>query len=200
MRTDPPRDQDRPRQAVVILTLIVLFLPGGARADVVHLDDGSIIQGSVLEVIPGETLKIQTADGSVYVYGMDEVTRVMKAVTEVPVVKLQMEPTLRRKDPMVAFGLSWVVPGGGQFYNGHTAKGLGHLGTFVVGAWMFGPAWDGKYRFTKKMRVDTGAALMLGSLLASLVDAPVSALRINRKLEELKLSVAPTGARLALRF
>jgi TM2 domain-containing membrane protein YozV len=187
---------------------------GSVRADTVHLENGSIIQGSVsvLEVIPGETLKIQTADGSVYIYGMAEVTKVTKATAEKPAVfplapaltasaaAPRAAPTLSRKNPWVALGLSWLVPGGGQFYNGQSGKGSRCLGVFLGGLVLYWPAIDGQYARSEENRVTVGAFVVLGSTLFSLVDAPFSAIRINRKLDELQLSVTPTGARLALRF
>ena len=57
--------------------------------DVFYLKNGSIIKGWVIEQIPTESLKIQTSDGSLFVYKMDEVQRitkekVVKAEEEVP--------------------------------------------------------------------------------------------------------------------
>ena len=94
----------------------------------------------------------------------------------------------------MAFGLSFILPGAGQFYNGHFLKGLGYLGQWAAGAMMVSvapeppnPAWE------------MGAAFMIGSLLASAVDAPVSAIRINKKIET-ATAVVPAGVQLAVRF
>ena len=46
--------------------------------DVVYLKNGSIIHGNVIEQVPGESLKIQTSDGSVFVYKMAEVEKITK--------------------------------------------------------------------------------------------------------------------------
>lgn len=46
--------------------------------EVVYLRNGSIIRGSVIEMVIGESIKIQTADGSLYVYPMTEVLKVTK--------------------------------------------------------------------------------------------------------------------------
>lgn len=46
--------------------------------DVVYLKNGSIIKGSVVELIPNSSIKIQTQDGSLFVYDMSEVEHVMK--------------------------------------------------------------------------------------------------------------------------
>ena len=46
--------------------------------DVVYLKNGSIIKGWVIEQIPTESLKIQTSDGSLFVYKMEEVQKIIK--------------------------------------------------------------------------------------------------------------------------
>ena len=43
--------------------------------DVVYLKNGSVIRGTVIEQVPGKSLKIKTSDGSVFVYTMDEVEK-----------------------------------------------------------------------------------------------------------------------------
>lgn len=65
-----------------LLTLIALFLCGQLAAqrydEVVYLKNGSEIRGSVIEYISGETIRIQTSDGSVFVFQSDEVERISK--------------------------------------------------------------------------------------------------------------------------
>jgi hypothetical protein len=46
--------------------------------DVVYLKNGSIIVGSIIEQVPNENLKIQTKDGSVFVYSMSDIARITK--------------------------------------------------------------------------------------------------------------------------
>ncbi len=46
--------------------------------DVVHLKNGSIVRGTIIEQIPGESLKIQTQGGSVFVYTMDEIAKISR--------------------------------------------------------------------------------------------------------------------------
>jgi len=49
-----------------------------AMEDVIYLKNGSIIRGSIIELIPKESVKIQTAGGSIFVYGLDEVRKITK--------------------------------------------------------------------------------------------------------------------------
>ncbi len=65
--------------------MILLFASVTASAqtyqEVVYLKNGSVIRGVVIEQVPNESLKIQTADGSIYVYQMDEVEKITKEAT-----------------------------------------------------------------------------------------------------------------------
>ena len=70
-----------------LLTILLSFLILGnadlsygqsACQDVVYLKNGSVIRGMVTEMIPGQTIKIQTTDGSLFVYKMEEVDKVIK--------------------------------------------------------------------------------------------------------------------------
>jgi hypothetical protein len=46
--------------------------------EVLYLKNGSIIRGMIIEQIPNEQVKIQTSDGSVFVYTMDQVLKITK--------------------------------------------------------------------------------------------------------------------------
>jgi hypothetical protein len=46
--------------------------------DVVYLKNGSVIKGLIIEQVPNESLKIQTADGSIFVYEMNQVAKIAK--------------------------------------------------------------------------------------------------------------------------
>lgn len=68
----------------ILLILGVLFITIAIHAqepsvlDVVYFKNGSIIRGLVVEQIPNESLKIATMDGSLFVYKMDEVEKILK--------------------------------------------------------------------------------------------------------------------------
>ena len=46
--------------------------------EVVYLKNGSVVRGVIIEQVPNESLKIQTADGSIFAYKMDEVLKISK--------------------------------------------------------------------------------------------------------------------------
>lgn len=67
------------RIAISLFVLVISALASMAVAqDVVYLKNGSIIKGSVLEIVPEQSLKIQTSDGSIFVYQMNEVERIQR--------------------------------------------------------------------------------------------------------------------------
>lgn len=52
--------------------------------ETVYLKNGSIIKGIVIEHIPEKSIKIQTADGSIFVYKTDEVEKITKDIITRP--------------------------------------------------------------------------------------------------------------------
>lgn len=68
------------RLSLVSIVLAMVCLPalasGQSSVDVVHLKDGSIIRGTIIERVPGKSVKIRTRDGNVFVYEMDEVEKI----------------------------------------------------------------------------------------------------------------------------
>lgn len=66
--------------SVLIVSFSVNFLAYSqdVQQEVVYLKNGNIIRGTVVEQIIGQSLKIQTADGSIFVYRIDEVEKIMK--------------------------------------------------------------------------------------------------------------------------
>ncbi len=46
--------------------------------EVVYLKNGSVIKGTIIEQVPDVSIKIQTKDGNVFVYKMEEIERITK--------------------------------------------------------------------------------------------------------------------------
>ena len=55
---------------------------GQQMEDVVHLKNGSIVRGTIIEQIPGESLKMETQGAGEVVYTMDEVARISREPVE----------------------------------------------------------------------------------------------------------------------
>ncbi|MCL2328732.1 MAG: hypothetical protein FWC39_09530 [Bacteroidetes bacterium] len=62
---------------LVFLTATIAFSQNNYQ-DVVYLKNGSIIRGIIIEQIPNESLRIETADRSVFVFNMNEVEKMTK--------------------------------------------------------------------------------------------------------------------------
>jgi hypothetical protein len=66
---------------VVFVALTMFSMPSFAQTnyeDVVYLKNGSIIHGIIIEQVPNESIKIQTADRNIFVFKMDEVLKITK--------------------------------------------------------------------------------------------------------------------------
>ena len=129
---------------------------------------------------------------------------------------------IQNKNPWLAFGLSLLVPGGGQWYNGHKLKAIIHSGLYLGGYGIFFLAIDDDILLPDGTLLDVednNAIGGLGILIAgttwlwSVIDAPISANNINmqnqiqalssnRKGYELSPFVKHNqlGARFTLRF
>jgi hypothetical protein len=167
------------QRRVVLLLLVAaacLSIPRSILAqvpsmqDVIYLSNGSVIRGQIIEQVPNESLKIKTADGSTFAFKMSEVIKITKE-EGVPV-----RGTGPRREPAVAALLSLAIPGAGQIYNGQTGKGVLQFGAAVVGLAAFsGAAYDAEEL------TYAGLGLALGVSLWSLIDAPVTASKMNRE-------------------
>ena len=162
--------------------------------DVVYLKNGSIIRGDIIEMVPGETVKIMTADGNVFVHDFAQVEKFAK---EQPISTINKNAySVDEKSPWLSGFLSFCIPGLGQFYNGESRKGWvdlatslgGYLGMYV-GASMIvygvdyemmydGTTRDGMFT-TGVMLMFAGMGVMIGNGIHSIVDAAKSSNRIN---------------------
>lgn len=70
------------KKLLLILTAVFISVRVFAqhRDEVVYLKDGSEIHGTVIQYKPGVKIRIQTRDGSLFVYQMDEVDHLSKNI------------------------------------------------------------------------------------------------------------------------
>jgi hypothetical protein len=101
-----------------------------------------------------------------------------------------------RKSPGLALALSLVVPGAGQVYNGHYAKGAVMFGGAVLAAGSIVLTLSDLLELDDD-KSGTGVHVLgvagMGLILWSWIDAPLSAKAINRKLDagRLALEIGP---------
>jgi hypothetical protein len=71
------------KHQTVILFISILFLfnftfSQSQSMDVVYLKNGSIIRGEIIEQIPDKSIKLQTADGNIFVYNFSDIEKITK--------------------------------------------------------------------------------------------------------------------------
>ena len=181
-------------------------------------------QPAVFVVPRSDVFMIQFEDGqsrvitSVERIANDEDIEQLESVDEQNLVVPEEEEELTyhqmgKRHPMLAFGLSWFVPGGGQYYNGDIAKGIVMSGLWVAGTTtvfatllrsntntyvdyetscyidQYGNQICDDYyyeeRFTRaqKIAMGVGGGMALGGFLWSIIDAPIVAAVRNRKID-----------------
>ncbi len=64
--------------SLFFVAMSTVALQAQTLQEVVYLKNGSIIRGIIIEQVPNESLKIETADGSLFVFRMDEVSKITK--------------------------------------------------------------------------------------------------------------------------
>jgi len=69
---------------LIFVFALLMHIPAIAQSyqENVYLKNGSIIKGVVLEQVPNKSIKVQTSDGSIYVYKMSEVEKITKDLQE----------------------------------------------------------------------------------------------------------------------
>jgi hypothetical protein len=63
---------------IVVLFLLVCSEAFSQVRDIVYLKNGSIVKGTIVELIPDKTVKIETSDGSLFVFNLSEVEKIEK--------------------------------------------------------------------------------------------------------------------------
>lgn len=76
---------------LMTLALMAVIAEAQTMREVVYLKDGSIVKGTIIEQIPNTSLKIQTADGSIFAYQMKDIEKITKEAYDKP------EPPTRHK-------------------------------------------------------------------------------------------------------
>ena len=145
--------------------------------DVIYLENGSVVKGIIMELVPDVSVKIKLQDGIVYIYPMDEVRKIVRK-----------EAPKERKSPELAFVLSLIFPGAGQFYNGDASKGITQQ-LLIAGGLVLVISEASKNRGgfidtrNSTFRI-VGITMVAGGVLWSWIDAPISASKKNKMLAQ----------------
>ena len=108
--------------------------------EVVYLKNGSIIRGIIVEQVPNESLKIQTADGSLFVFEMDQVQKITKEpqvrnsrALRQPEVEEPANKNGRRMGMVQFFGLGYQA----SFYDSYSYEGVAFFSSHFVYGYQF---------------------------------------------------------------
>lgn len=69
------------RKIIAFLVLMfssATFVIAQSMQEVVYLKNGSVVRGSIIEQVPGQSIKVQTSDGNIFVYQENEVEKIAK--------------------------------------------------------------------------------------------------------------------------
>ncbi len=196
-------------QKTVILVLSVLVLSvfttkalaKTQMLDVIHLTDGSVVVGEIIEIIPNQTVKLKTHvldnsyqgifflqepdEGELKIYPFEQMEKMSKVEVKfrnrtTATVRAALLPSVPCLYP--------IFPGWGQFYNGQQDKGIGFLILSVSGIFIMFSGFDDDP--PDNVTAATGASMIIGSYIWSVIDANLSAKKINQssnqKIEALK--------------
>ena len=195
------------KTVILVLSILVLSvfttkaLAKTQMLDVIHLTDGGVVVGEIIEIIPNQTVKLKTHvldnsyqgifflqepdEGELKIYPFEQIEKMSKIK-----VKFRNRTTATVRAallPSIPF-LYPIFPGWGQFYNGQQDKGIGFLILSVSGIFIMSSGFEGDS--PDNVTAATGASIIIGSYIWSVIDANLSAKKINQssnqKIEALK--------------
>ena len=197
------------KTVILILGMLILLMftanataATDKRIDVIYLTDGSVVVGEITEIIPNETVKLKTYvldnsyqgisflqepdKGELKIYPFGQIEKMSKV--EVKFRNRTMATVRAALLPSIPF-LYPIFPGWGQFYNGQQDKGIGFLILSVSGIFIMSSGFEGDS--PDNVTAVAGASIIIGSYIWSVIDANLSAKKINQssnqKINELKL-------------
>lgn len=180
------------------ILLIVLFSVSNLRAqqeqiDVLYLKNGSVIKDKILKEQQGNNIVNQTNDEMNVEFIQNDILLIDKLYSDnARDIKSIMRPAYQEKSPFLASMLSLFIPGLGQHYNGQTVKAiiqevffLGGITLVLCGkeywdACIPGEEISGETSSYNELHY-IGLGISTASFLWSLIDAPISANKINKK-------------------
>lgn len=146
------------QRAISIISFLVLatsMMPtlgmAQQRVDVLHLKNGSVIRGVVIEEIPNVSVKIRTSDGSEFVYAWDLIEKI---VTEEAALRREAQRAGERdrfKGFLIGFGAgvgTSKIGGSDSEFSITTDFKIGYAPSNLLALYYFGKvAWFGKDTF-----------------------------------------------------
>ena len=135
----------------ILVSGFAIFAQSEMR-DVVYLKNGSVVKGTIMEEAVGKYVRIDTPDGSIFFYEMNEIEKIVKEKVATPETKVETSETKvatnqnsmpvqnnnyiympPRKSTFGAGFLSFLIPGAGELYATNWEQGWGTMFFCYVG-------------------------------------------------------------------
>jgi len=170
---------------LILLAVLYAAFPAARSAqaqqrkdDIVTLKDGRVIRGTIIEMFPNDsTFLMRLPDGTFARHNKADIAEMHQGKA----LRAAGAPTA--KVPAVSWLLSFAFPGGGQMYNGQVVKGFAFAAVGAVSIAMY-LAYDANAcEFYDKCADElsaAGAALYVTAWVVSQIEAPLTAMKINR--------------------
>lgn len=168
------------------------------QEDAVYLKDGRVVRGIVVEYRPeSDSFLMRLHDGSYERINKADVVRIVEAKK---LSRRQGPVPTKTRSPALAWALSAVVPGAGQVYNGEVGKGITFAAVTAFAATLyFSKDAQECEIWANCAQVTFSAVLGIASWLGSQVEAPLTAMAINRQIRSgVTLQVGPAPHQLGL--
>jgi hypothetical protein len=125
-----------PVMLIIFSLMIALTSAAGELIDILHLKNGDIVKGEIINDVPGEHLKIKLQNGEILGYMYSEIKQIDR---DVPTGrdsemerKLAEEEKLRKeyqfkyeqKSPCLASLFAYLIPSAGHYYARNWSRGL----------------------------------------------------------------------------
>ncbi len=101
-------------ETIIFFSVTIAFAQS-SKQDVLYLKNGSIIRGTIIEFIPDKTVKIQTADSSLFVFSSLEVEKIQKEEIPATVQRESVAPPHQKDNAVVASIFGGVAIPGSDF-------------------------------------------------------------------------------------
>ncbi|MFH2037060.1 MAG: hypothetical protein ABIJ45_11700 [Candidatus Zixiibacteriota bacterium] len=135
--------------------------------DVVYLNNGEVLYGTVFEHTANKSIKVITIDGNIEIYKNSDILR----TSQEPIKIIQSPKVYSERKSGTSF-FTLIIPGGGHIYNGDIGRGFAFLGVNLLGlGWMILPEFNGFNKIEKGVIVGTGSVIFFGSYIWSIVDS-----------------------------
>jgi hypothetical protein len=142
------------KMLIILIFPVVVFITSIAMAaeykDVVYLKNGSVVKGVIIENVINEKIRLETSDGSVFVFKYNEILKVQKEksgeLAEMKDIDLKKAISIyesSKKSHAIGCLIGLFVPGGQHFYAGSYGYGVMYL---LLGA----GTYAGMYYYSNK--------------------------------------------------